>query len=118
LEQLAKAITERHGGSYRFKFEYGYDPVINSKESTDLFVEIGNDLLGKDNVEILDVPSAGGEDFSKYIQLKQGCMAWLGVKQKDVETYNIHHPKFNLNEDALMNGVNIFIEIIKRRSGK
>lgn len=118
LEQLAKTITERHGGSYRFKFEYGYDPVINSIGPTDLFVEIGRDLLGEDHVDILEYPSAGGEDFSRYIQLKQGCMAWLGVKQKDKETYNIHHPKFNLNEDALMNGVNIFIEIIKRRSEK
>lgn len=118
LEQLAKSIAMRHGGSYQFKFEYGYDPVINSKGPTDLFVEIGKDLLGEKKVEILDIPSAGGEDFSRYIQLKQGCMAWLGVKQTDKETYNIHHPKFNLNEDALMNGVNIFIEIIKRRSEK
>lgn len=116
LEQLAKAITERHGGSYKFIYEYGYDPTINSQEPTELFVDVAKDILGDDQVKILDIPSAGAEDFSRYIQLKQGCLAWLGVKQKDIETYNIHHPKFNLNEDALMNGVNIFIEIIKRRS--
>lgn len=116
LEQLAKAVTERHGGSYKYQFKYGYDPVINSKAPTDLFVDVARDILGDNRVEILDIPSAGGEDFSRYIQLKQGCLAWLGVKHNSIETYNIHHPKFNLNEDALMNGVNIFIEIIKRRS--
>jgi amidohydrolase len=61
---------------------------------------------------------AGGEDFSRYINLKKGALAWLGVKHFNKETYNIHHPKFNLNEDALMNGVNIFIDIVKRRTNK
>lgn len=118
LEQLAKSITERHGGSYKYTFEYGYDPTINSKSSTDTFIEVAKNILGEDHVIVLDEPSAGGEDFSKYIQLKKGCMAWLGVKNKTGNNYGVHHPKFNLNEDALMQGVELFINIIKRRSSK
>jgi amidohydrolase len=118
LETLAKAISERHGGDYKFKYEYGYDPVINTEESVDQFIESGQGVLGKENVQILELPMAGGEDFSRYINLKKGALAWLGVKQFNKETYNIHHPKFNLNEDALMNGVNIFIDIVKRRTNK
>lgn len=116
LEKLAMSIANRHGGKLKFKYEYGYDPVINNKDSVDFFVQSAQAVLGKDSVEILELPMAGGEDFSRYINLKQGALAWLGVKQVDKETHNIHHPKFNLNEDALMNGVQIFIELIKRRN--
>ncbi len=116
LEKLAFSIANRHGGQYNFNYEFGYDPVINTKSSVDTFIESSRKVLGDESVRILELPMAGGEDFSRYINLKQGALAWLGVKQTDKETHNIHHPKFNLNEDALMNGVQIFIDIIKRRS--
>jgi len=115
LEKLAESIALRHGGTYEFKYEYGYDPVINTESSVDTFIHSAKKVLGQDKVQILDLPMAGGEDFSRYINLKQGALAWLGVQQNDLKTYNIHHPKFNLNEDALLLGTNIFIEIIKER---
>ncbi|MFP4477844.1 MAG: M20 family metallopeptidase [Candidatus Izemoplasmatales bacterium] len=116
LKRLAKTISNRHQGDYIFDYQYGYDPTINSNDTTDIFVDSAKNVLGSDNVMILELPMAGSEDFSRYINLKKGTLAWLGVKQKDKETYNIHHSKFNLNEDALLKGTNIFIEIIKRRS--
>ncbi|MFW5794128.1 MAG: M20 metallopeptidase family protein [Bacillota bacterium] len=116
LELIAKSISLRHKGSYKMKYAYGYDPTINSSRSTNELVEAARTVLGNKNVEILSQPMAGSEDFSRYINLKRGALAWLGVKQVDKETYNIHHPQFNLNEDALIQGTKIFIEIIKRRS--
>ncbi|MGM0495913.1 MAG: M20 metallopeptidase family protein [Bacillota bacterium] len=116
LELLAKSISQRHKGKYKMKYDYGYDPTINSLSSTEEFVLSAKEILGEENVKILSQPMAGSEDFSRYINLKQGALAWLGVKQVDKETYNIHHPQFNLNEDALIQGTKIFIELIKRRS--
>ncbi|MCF7923798.1 MAG: amidohydrolase [Candidatus Izimaplasma sp.] len=116
LEELAKSIAMRHGGKYKMNYIYGYDPTINSLESTKEFITSANEVLGSENVEVLKQPMAGSEDFSRYINLKQGALTWLGVKQETKETYNIHHPKFNLNEDALILGTKIFIDIIKRRS--
>jgi len=116
LELLAESIAKRHKGDFVFDYQYGYDPTINSNDTTDTFVESAKNVLGNENVQILDLPMAGSEDFSRYINLKKGTLAWLGVKQTDKETYNIHHSKFNLNEDALLKGTNIFIEIIKQRS--
>jgi len=115
IEKLAQSITQRHGGTYEYQYEFGYDPVINTSDSVDTVIEAAENVLGHHAIEVLKHPMAGGEDFSRYIQLKQGALAWLGVKQFQGKTYNIHHPKFNLNEQALMNGVQIFIEIIKRR---
>lgn len=116
LDRLASSIAHRYQGDYRLDYEFGYDPVINSQASVDTFIASAKRILGNDSVTILDIPTAGSEDFSRYINLKEGALAWLGVKHKDSKNYNIHHPKFTVNEDALMNGVNIFIDIIMRRS--
>lgn len=115
LEHLAKTISQRYGGDYTFKYEYGYDPVINSQSSVDAFIESAEKVFGHEGVNILKDPMAGGEDFSRYINLKQGALAWLGVKQTNKETYNIHHPKFNLNEEALIHGCHVFINIVKEK---
>jgi len=115
LALLAQMITKRHGGNYQFDYEYGYDPVINTEDSVNSLICSAKKVLGQDQIRILDLPMAGGEDFSRYINLKQGALAWLGVQQTDQKTYNIHHPKFNLNEDALIHGTNIFIELVKER---
>ncbi|HKL47969.1 MAG TPA: amidohydrolase, partial [Candidatus Izemoplasmatales bacterium] len=112
LALLAQMITKRHGGNYQFDYEYGYDPVINTEDSVNSLICSAKKVLGQDQIRILDLPMAGGEDFSRYINLKQGALAWLGVQQTDQKTYNIHHPKFNLNEDALIHGTNIFIELV------
>ncbi|QWC00468.1 amidohydrolase [Mycoplasmatota bacterium] len=116
LSLLGESIAKRHKGKFLFDYQYGYDPTINTYDTTDTFVESAKNILGDSHVKILDLPMAGSEDFSRYINLKKGTLAWLGVKQTDKETYNIHHSKFNLNEDALIFGAKIFIDIIKRRS--
>jgi hypothetical protein len=33
MERVIKGITDAHGGSYEFKYEYGYRPVINDAET-------------------------------------------------------------------------------------
>ena len=41
-------------------------------------------------------------------------MAWLGIAYRDRYNYPIHHPKFEIDETALINGTRIFVNIVKR----
>ena len=50
------------------------------------------------------------EDFSAYQQKAPGCFFLIGAgNQEKGITYPHHHPKFDLDEDALYIGVNIFV---------
>ncbi|MFA7076700.1 MAG: M20 family metallopeptidase [Candidatus Izemoplasmatales bacterium] len=112
LEKLAHSVANSYGGSCDFEYIKGYDPTINSKESVDKIVDSAKDIFEK--VILLEEASMGAEDFSKYIELKKGAIAWLGVKHKTKENFNIHNSRFDLNEEALINGTRLFINIIKK----
>ncbi len=111
ISSLAKAVAVSFGGDYEVNYTRGYDPTVNTESSVDKMINSSKDVF--DNVIILEEASMGAEDFSRYINLKKGAIAWLGVQHLDKENHNIHHPKFNLNESALIKGTNLLINIVK-----
>ena len=112
LENLAENIAKSYGGKVKFNYIRGYDPTVNNEESTDKVIASAQDIF--DTITILKEASMGAEDFSRYINLKKGAIAWLGVKHQNQENHNIHNSKFNLNEEALIKGTKLFINIVKK----
>jgi len=114
MERVIKGITEAHGASYEFKYEFGYRPVINDAEATQLMEEVVVEALGEEWVERMR-PSMGGEDFSAFQQKAPGCFFFVGAgNQAKGITYPHHHPRFTIDEDALEVGVKMFIHAAKK----
>lgn len=65
MERIVKGITEAHGATYDFQYEFGYRPVINHEEVTQVIEETVREVLGQDALELLR-PNMGGEDFSAF----------------------------------------------------
>ncbi len=114
LKSLANNIASAHGGTCDLNYIREYDALINTRNEAKYFINCASEILGQENVIILDTPSMGAEDFSRYVNLRKGAMAWLGIAYKDRYNYPIHHPKFEINETALLNGSRVLIEIVKR----
>ncbi len=112
LKVIAQAVATKHDGSCKVEYIRGYDPTVNSNDSVEKIINSGKEIF--DKITILDEASMGAEDFSRYINLKKGAIAWLGVKHKDIENFNIHNSKFNLNEEALIKGCKLFINIVMK----
>jgi amidohydrolase len=114
IERIAKGVTEAHGGSYDFDYHYGYSSVINDAELTKTVEEFLVDEFGRDHV-VRGEGSMGGEDFSAYLQKVPGCFIPVGAGnvEKGI-VYPHHHPRFNIDEDALEDGVRIFINLSKK----
>lgn len=115
VNQLAKGISESHGGRYELEYIREYNPTINTLEESTYMSNVARNILGEDYVIKLDAPSMGAEDFSRYIDFRKGAFAWIGVGVTGEDRYPIHHPKFKVNESALINGTKLFINIIKSR---
>lgn len=113
LKQLTEHIAKAHGGDFDFKYIREYDALINTLEEARFMTDIARQLLGDDHVKVLDKPSMGAEDFSRYVNHKKGAMGWLGVGFKDRYNYSAHHPLFNIDESALIKGSEILINIVK-----
>lgn len=114
IEKVVKGITEAHGGDYTYTYRYGYDPVINDESITKVVEESAIYLFGNERVVKLE-PSMGGEDFSAYLRKAPGCFIKLGTGNEKIDTcYPHHHPKFDVDESALIYGVELFLETTMR----
>lgn len=110
IEQIVKGITEAHGGDYTYTYRYGYDPVVNNEYITKIVEKSAIELFGNQRIVHLE-PSMGGEDFSAYLRKAPGCFIKLGTGNKNIDTcYPHHHPKFDVDESALIYGVELFLE--------
>lgn len=109
MERIIGGICEAHGASYTFSYEPGYRAVINTDWVADVLTEIARREVGDKAVEA--VPSMGGEDFSAYLTKAPGAYFNLGSGNTALEShYPHHHPRFTMDEDALMTGVVMLYE--------
>ncbi|MFJ7936698.1 amidohydrolase [Sporosarcina sp. NPDC096371] len=113
MERIVKGITEAHRAAYEIEYRNGYRPVINDEEVTEVVKNTVIDLYGADALDKIR-RGMGGEDFSAYLQKAPGCFFYLGVGEENMEkNYPHHHPKFNVNEEALTIGVNVLLNVVQ-----
>jgi amidohydrolase len=111
--QHAFEITKALGGNYELKFEFGGLPLVNDKYVSKVIEQVGRDLLGNDNVHEMH-KTLGAEDFPEFLKNAPGAMYTLGTKIEGRPVYELHHPKFDLDERALPIGTAILVETALR----
>jgi len=112
IEDVVRGIAAMRGGTYDYKFIPGYGPTVNAAEPADRFRAVTECLLGKDRFIAIPKASMGAEDFSKYIRHATGCIAWLGTHRDESDGYSLHHPRFNVDEGALLSGVVVLSAVV------
>lgn len=114
-EEVTRAfeIAKTFGGDYELSFIFGGMPLINDKYVSNVIGQIGRDFLGEGNVREMH-KSLGAEDFPEFLKNAPGAMYNLGTKIEGREVYELHHPKFDLDERALPIGTAILAEAALR----
>jgi amidohydrolase len=70
-------------------------------------------VVGESNV-VPFVPTLGAEDFSMILQRVPGCYFFVGARNAAIDAvYPHHHPKFSIDERALMIGAQTFVEAVR-----
>lgn len=112
MERVVKGITEAHGASYEFNYLTGYRPVINDEEVTKVIEETVRDVYGEEAIDYTK-PKMGAEDFSAFQQKAPSAYFLIGAgnEEKGI-VYPHHHPRFDIDEDAMEYGVNIFVNAV------
>jgi len=115
LAEIKRAfdIAKTLGGDYELKIETGGPPMVNDEVVSDAIENVGKDLLGADKVLKLH-KTLGAEDFSYFMDLAPGAMFTLGTMIEGREVYQLHHPKFDLDERSLPVGTAVLVETAKR----
>ncbi|OXM86210.1 amidohydrolase [Paenibacillus rigui] len=111
LERLAAGIASGYGAEIDLSWYAGIPSVTNDPAMVDIVREAAGAL----DLQVTEAQrSSGGEDFAHYQEQVPGCFLWMGTSG----TEEWHHPRFTLNEDALVPSSALFaltaIQALKR----
>lgn len=121
LERRIAELSQQLASAFRAQAETvylrGYPAMHNDPELTTLVRQVALELLGPDRVFDRE-PIMAGEDFAFVAQHVPVCMIGLGVANPERGiVYPPHHPRFDLDEDALAVGVRLLTAVALRFLG-
>ncbi len=105
LDQVVAGVCGAVGARYDLTYRAGVPTVHNDSRLTQLLESAARQTLGDDQVVVLPEPSLGAEDFAYYLSHAPGAMFRLGVGFKDRPNPPLHHPRFTVDETALVPGI-------------
>lgn len=110
LTQYAENVAAIYGATAEVEYTRGTDAVDNEEESAKLVQQVATEAFGPDSV-YNEKPTMGGEDFSAFLTKAPGSFALVGSgnPEKDTEWAH-HHGNFNIDEDALATGAELYAQ--------
>ncbi|MDG0842150.1 amidohydrolase [Staphylococcus equorum] len=104
IEKVAKSVAVGFDITYDLDYQFGYPVLYNHPAQTEQVVDILTASKGDYFEHLVEIPAvSGSEDFAYYLKEIPGAFFIVGCKPEHSETpYMNHHPKFEVNEDALL----------------
>ena len=102
IERVLKGTCLTNDCSYDYLYVMGYPAVVNHQEETEFLVNCAKNVPGITSI-VEKEAQMGGEDFAYYLQHVKGTFFFTGAKPTySVENYPHHHPKFDIDEKAML----------------
>jgi len=114
MADMVSGLEKTFHVTTKYQFIDGVPPCLNDENVSGSLFEASAEIIGSDNLFELK-PTLGGEDFAFFNQLIPGSIMRLGCSNKERGlVHKLHSPHFDLDENVLVIGVEIFTEAIKR----
>lgn len=105
IRNLARGLEESYGVQVEVDYAWDYPPVYNHPDQVDMAAQaLKTNGLGDYLKEVTQTPpNTGAEDFGQYLLKIPGAFFDIGASpENQEELFMNHHPKFDINEKALL----------------
>lgn len=104
IHRLAAGIETEFGVKCELTYTADYPTLYNDPEMTAVVKDSLDEMNDPAITQIVEFPKfSGSEDFAYYAEKIPSTFFFIGCKPKGVEeAYFNHHPKFDIDEDALL----------------
>lgn len=107
IRKLATELVNSMGAEIDLHIDVGYPSVYNNEALHGVAKTLAKQFMGDANVDTTEL-RMGAEDFGYYTQVVPGCFYRLGVMNEAAGiTSGVHTPTFNIDENAIENGMGI-----------
>ncbi|MRH41508.1 amidohydrolase [Aquibacillus halophilus] len=112
IQQITEHTCKAFGADFDVNYQFGYPATLNDRTMNQLLVNAAMDVLPEDNIKE-EPPTMGAEDFSYFLEHRPGTYFFTGSANEDKGfIYPYHHPKFDIDERALLNGSKVMSSAI------
>jgi len=109
IERYGNYICQSYNANFKLDYHIGTPPTINNERCSKIAQESVIDFLTKDGLVNYE-KTTGSEDLAYYLEEVPGLIAFVGSKNIKKETdFAHHHPRFNIDEDALEIGTELYV---------
>jgi len=114
VRRIVKGLGEEFGVTCELDYVADYPPLYNNPEIVAEILETLQNSEEKEIKEVVEFPMfSGSEDFAYYAKRFPGAFIYAGSAPKGVENaYFNHHPKWDVDEDALLVAAKAVAEIV------
>jgi amidohydrolase len=112
MEEVANGIATAMGGSCTMELAGGVPPCTNDPVMTQLVQRAATTTVGEEHIVTdEEAMTTGSDDMAYFLQSAPGCYFLVGAQNEKVgAAYPHHHPRFNIDEDALP----VAVEVLSR----
>jgi amidohydrolase len=109
INEIAQGIATAMGGSCVVDVIDGCPPCVNDAKMTEIVRDAAIVTVGEKDVDASeDILTAGSDDMACFLEAVPGCYFIVGAKNEEKgANFPHHHPRFNIDEDALPIGVEV-----------
>ncbi len=107
LKNFVHLHCQAMGVEGEFSFHEGYPALVNDPEA----VARVERAARSQGLQVVRQSTMGGEDMAYYLREVPGAFFFLGAAAADpTQVFPHHHPKFQLNEEAIPVGIELFVK--------
>ena len=111
--RIVETLPAAFGAQGQWQFLPGYPPTVNDEAVTARLRPVFESIAGTGNVQPFE-PTMGAEDMSLVLQQIPGCYFFVGGRSQSSEAvWPHHHPKFNIDESALLLGTRAMLAAVE-----
>ena len=114
MRHLVEGVTRAFGAHAQLEYREGYPALSNDEKLAHMVMDVCRDFFVEAPDALQLQRTMGGEDMAYFLREVPGCYFFLGSGNDAGCNYAHHHPRFNVDEDALLLGVELFLRLVDR----
>lgn len=112
MRRIVESTAEAYGAKAELEYKYIVPVTANDEEPAEVARQAVKEVLGEEALAPMR-RTAGGEDFSFYLQHKPGCFMFPGIYNEDpaVDATHSHHShNFNMDDSILSGASGVYAQ--------
>ena len=111
--RMAESTAAAFGATAEVTLTDDYPALINHPALTRNLYQYAKEMLGEENVILLDTPSMGADDFAYFTQAAPGCYFNIGTGKKGEPAQSLHSGSFAPQEEAMETGLSLLSAFVR-----